>query len=275
MASITTILMIAFGIAAVALLRKSEPDARWAKPLAGLFATITLVLAINSMLQGTQSGTKDILAAHNQYQKVLASQVSKDLLTRHPNARVTILTAPTFNDAPSRLTTYNATLLEALQENLVNQGATVTMQALEIPAEIKAQYTGEAEMGDEDMMMEMMAMESSMWFDDNMLNEILQGQKESADLVVCTMEIIPAQERLNLPPAGNIPGLVLLSGWVDGIDHLLKTTTLDSVVLYKRNADAWKPGTKAPSDPQEAFNQRYLLVTRDNVDSLVGKHPQI
>ncbi len=116
-----------------------------------------------------------------------------------------------------------------------------------------------------------------MWFDTQALNTLLQGYKENADLVVCSMDIdiSPSEEATPLIAAGEGPGLVLLNGWVENIGELIKTTCLDSVVLYQQNAATWKPGDKVPVDPQEAFSQRYLLVTKDNVEALAGKHPQI
>ena len=68
------------------------------------------------------------------------------------------------------------------------------------------------------------------------------------------------------------PKLVFLNGEVSRMAPLVKNGLVEAIVYYKPNADYDKP---APPDLKEAFDIRYLLITKSNIDQIIKEYPKI
>jgi hypothetical protein len=95
------------------------------------------------------------------------------------------------------------------------------------------------------------------------INRTLRDLKSQADVVVWTVPVArPVSSRLLLP-AGQGPELVLVKSSVDDLADALQHSVLDMYLTYLENA-SWELDYDWPSSTDQAFNERYVLVTRED-----------
>lgn len=275
MSMLMNILMVVSGIAAIVLLRKTGKVA-WAKPAAIVLAAVTVALALAKVLPLGGDRAGDALAAHTRYEEVCGAVLGESLVTRHPEARVVILVPPRPKNPTLAAEMGTQVLADSLRTALEGKVTSVAIRTLEVPGEKKARLEGTRQDDAEapDAMADMMLMDTSMWFKSSDLAQLLDELRDEADLVVSTIDLSMGVEPDALPASGEAPAVVLVNAPMRDIPGALRDTSLDTIVLNRPGSNPWQTGTKVPLGTEEAFNQRYLLVTLDNVDSVAGQLPK-
>jgi hypothetical protein len=271
--------MVLLGVGSVVLLRKAKQGSAGARPAAAVCALLTLVLAVGRMVVGGEGNQgEDAVESYRLYQEVCGTYLGQELALRHTGARVVILVPPRLGGMPEA-SLVQESLVNSLQAALQAGGASAEVREVAIPEDTLAQSRPAGE-GTEDPeaqsdLSEFGMMEYGMSFDTERLSGVLSELQGEADLVVCTMDMAAGVAPGSLPEVGSAPLLVLLPLWIEDLASVLETTVLDAVVLHQDDPDLWQADTSVPDDLAEAFHQRFVLVTKENVASLKGTHPQI
>lgn len=276
MSLLITMLMIVLGVAAVLLVRLDPDQAKWARPVAVLCAIVTVALAVENIRSTSRRGQAvAVIEAHVRYQEACGTVLGQDLARRYAGAHIVILTPPRIDAAAERR---DGAMVENLQLALQEAAASVVVMSLEIPEEIAARFRAvpeEGSVGQPPYPVSGLAADTSMWFDTRRLAALLEDLNTEAGLVISTVNVAMGVQADLLPKPEQAPALVLLNTWMDNVAGALSNSVLDTIVLNRINADAFRPGATAPRDVQKAFKKRFFLVRADNVADLAGQHPQL
>jgi hypothetical protein len=99
-------------------------------------------------------------------------------------------------------------------------------------------------------------------YDARQINGVLLNLRHEADVVVWTPPMFAVIRASQLLPVGEGPELVLIKGNVDDLNAAFNVSVLDMYLTYRENA-SWKIDYEWPSDREKAFDDRYIIATRE------------
>ena len=245
------IVMIVAGIVAFVAMNKQKQGAAWGQPVAIICAIIAIVAALWSTVSNLSgSGAKK---AHREveFQKIQTRKLGQYIAQNHAGAKVIIINDP-FNDG-----TRPNPMLEGLKDGL---GSAVTIVAEVAPAVPKMENAE----GPEGEMMEPM----ETWYTARAMDDILKGANADYDMVITCIGL----------PAGGLARLkgkkvAIAGGSVYEYGPAIQGKMIVAAVTYK--PDAEYDDKPVPSNMEEAFNKRYLLVTPENLAEVATKYGEL
>jgi hypothetical protein len=184
----------------------------------------------------------------DRHQQVLGAYVGRDVARRHPGKRVLIVEPPEPHEQ-YQPPVGSAWLTASLTRALVGGGLQVESMPLPIS-------------------------EDAIWYDTEQLNALLSEFKNRADVVVFTFEAPRGFIGPDLLKAGSAPDLVIVNAHVEDAVNALTGTVLDAVVIRRHPSKAWSLSEPIPKNDDDAFNNWYLLLSRNNVSSLAEQASQ-
>ncbi|MFW6414154.1 MAG: hypothetical protein ACOCZS_02525, partial [Verrucomicrobiota bacterium] len=106
-------------------------------------------------------------------------------------------------------------------------------------------------------------------------NEMLEGELDDCELFIMLTDLPYDIEKLSLWRMDNPPKTALLTpGRLSELEQAVKQGFVVAVVANNPDADYSMEGS-VPKDTEEAFNQRYILITPDNLDELSSEHENL
>lgn len=252
MGIIQIVVMIVAGVVAFVAMNKQKSGAAWGQPVAIICAIIAIVAALWSTVKTMGGGgAKDAQAREVEFQKVQTRKLGQYLAQNHAGAKAVIINDP-FNDG-----TRPNPMLEGLKEGL---GSAITIVA-EVAPVLPKMENAEGPEG------EMMApMET--WYTAKAMDDILKGANAEYDMVITCIGL----------PAGGLVRLkgkkvAIAGGSVYEFGPAIAGKVIVAAVTYK--PDAVYDDKPVPSDMEEAFNKRYLLVTPENIAAVAGQYAEL
>ncbi len=268
-----------YGIMAVAFigmiigLQKEKGGAAWGRPMAILCIIIALGAAGMKMFGGKPGGkTADI---NTRYQEIKGEVLGAHLAQKYAGKKALILLPPempVMGEQPAE-PPYKG-VLSGLEKALGSTVQVVGKLEPKMPDDVRAKLQAASGAGGpEDMAM---MPEGQMWFNVKTLNTELEAYKGKFDILIC-LTSLPGVEvmgmgnvkmdpytKLTIWPDKNVT-IALAEGGINKLGRAIRDGKIVAAVTYKQQIsdDAWDK--EPPSDLQEAFGKRFVLITPENL----------
>lgn len=270
------ILMVIGGIGMIFGMIKEKQGYPWARPLTIVCVLITIALAALTMLPNgsMQRAGRRYRAIREQYQEVVGQVVGEYVAENFEGQQVAVLTA---TDGPNH---YMTGLQRAAEGNFQIQRSSLDLELIrqewhdwmmedEMPEGGEMQYII-------DTLEDMVADEMELPINIDIIDQALLQAAQDADLVICALSLPFGQEQMRFWRQRETPILLLQGAELGNIDDLvtrMRRNQLVGMIMFNPEADFQLDSI--PSDTQEAFNSRYVLITPDNLQQMVREHPEM
>lgn len=237
---------------------QSKKGAAWGQPVTIVCAIIAICAALWSSI-GTVTGA-DMKSAQKrelEFQKVQTRKLGQFLGEKYAGKKIVILKDPTvvaINGA-------ELPIIVGLKEGL-GSAATIVSEIAPNAPKVAGGPDGEE-----------MIEPIETWFDVKKLDETLASAPEY-DILVTTCGL-PENYNYNRGLPGKLKGkqVVVAGGSIYNLGGAILKGEVIAAVTYKPNAEYdEKP---VPSNLDEAFNKRYLLVTTDNIKDIASQYKDL
>lgn len=281
MSIFTIILMLAAAAVMIFGLMKSKQGVPWGKPVTIAGAAVVLLLALISVMD-SGPGVEKLKNITERYHEVKGTKLGRYLAENFEGQSAAFLMP--YQAQGEDLDPNRIAFLDSLREELTPAIEVTGQMTPEPPASVQRQQEEmrrqieemSEEQGEEALPPEEMMLGMSMydWFTGRQLDALIADYDEDCDLLVAIADL--PSPRAPTPPRfwgrSNAPKVVLTSGSVYEYYRHIKNGVVVAAVAHNPNADYQeKPAKKV----DEAFNQRYVLVTPDNVDEVAEKYPKM
>ncbi|MFW5803189.1 MAG: hypothetical protein ACOCWJ_04655 [Verrucomicrobiota bacterium] len=278
---LTVILMLAAAAVMVFGLKKSKQGVEWGKPVTVAGAVIALLLALSSLFTGGGPSAEKVREIAERYREVRGQKLGRYLSEQFDGQRAVFLMPyePIEMKDP-----HVDVFMKALNKELDNSIEILDRLVPEPPPEVKEQA--------EEMRKQMEKMESagddmsyppeemmygieptSEWFTAEKLDEMLEEYVGEADLLIAISEMPIDIFDADFWRKSDAPKVVLTRGSVSEYYGAIKAGAVVAAVAY--HPDANYDQEKPPKNVDEAFAQRYLLITPENVDELDDEYSKL
>lgn len=270
MTTILFILMVVAGIVMLFGMAKQKAGMDWGRPLAIVCAIVALVCAIGQIVvktTGVGKGAGGIAKTELVYVQVSMEKMGKYLAEKCPGAKVLVIQDPETKTSSER----RKAALEGLKKGF---GSKVTVAATDsptIPKNAKGMMgemgmgAGGPEGGGE------MLPPMEYWLTPAAFDGLVAKHKD-CDLVVSTIGLPSkfGQMKLWRKVQSKKLKIALGGGSIYELGKLFAMKYITAAVAY--NPKAVYDDSKPPSDLDEAFKKRYLLVTPENARQLAQQY---
>lgn len=246
------VMVIAFiGMLFCAKLQRSQPNIKY---IAIFLLFVVIGCGIYIMTETMGSGDTDRLIQNElKYAKATAVVLGQYLGDQFSGSKALVITSENYEKNKRQ-----KELVDGLKEGM---GARVIIEAIGSPIVEKKEGVPPEEM----MMMEEMLQAKN-------YNELIEKHKD-CELVISIIGLPHDIKKMKIWKNDNKQKLALLFGDVFILEKAIQIGKVVAAVTYR-------PGVKfteeaAPSDPKEAFEKRYLLITPENVKEIAEKFPNI
>ena len=249
-------------------------------PVAAGFAALLWVAAALFQFRGVGTGTGAVVQREMAYQKVGVEKLGMYLAEKHPGGKAVILIEPSGDRNQAR----TQALLAGLRDGLGSGVTIVKEYQLTIPEEVKAAFTpggggpggpgpggpggGPGAPGGPEMMPPM-----EYWFTAEVFDNIVAEYKDQCNLVITTVGLPRDLQAMNYWNLEGAPKIAVASGSIYELKNVIQGGYVVAAVCYSPKAvyDEKPP----PSNLDEAFDKRFLLVTPENVSRLAQTHSDL
>lgn len=275
----TVILMLAAAGVMVFGLQKSKQGVVWGKPLTIAGAIVALLLALSSLFTGGGPSADKAREIAERYREVRGEKLGQYLAEQFDGqSAVFLMPYQSVENDPQM-----AVFIKALEEQLENNVEITARLVPEPPPEIKKQQ--------EEMRKQMQSMQNDEdadplppegmmygfepfnWFTPEQLDEMLKDHLGKADLLIAISQMPMDVFSADFWRSPDAPKVVLTQDPVSEYYGAIKADAVVAAITYKPDANYEQK--KPPKGVDEAFAQRYLLVTPENVDELDAEYPKL
>lgn len=252
----------------------------WGRPLAGLLGIVAVCLAFYSIADSLfgfsdKGETAKLVERENQYTRIGFERLGTYLGTNYPKAKAVLVTNimypngdPNVKDPNSR----DTMMLDALKKGIGDRLDIIHTKNFgpkDMPGApgAKGDVSGGAAMPPPMMMMPEMMITAKDW--DDMLKEF-----KDADMFITLAGLPMDVEKMKLwnMKEADRPKVVLVNAQQLSMLYKLIEKGYIQVVLHPNPAAPYDPKKLIPEDPKEAFNDRWLLITPENVKETATKN---
>ncbi len=258
------LLMLASAAGMIFGLRKHKEGETWGRPLTIVCLVIAFVLMLVN-LRPSGPGTQAIVNREIAYRQALGAKIGQEIAREFPDSHVVVL--------PDQVE--GSPAVEGLKSALRGAG-TVEVVVPDFEAHFRDQiargnlHEEDAEYWFEEALMEM-EMSASLF------NATVRQAGQAPDVLVLFAPLPHDYARLDILRQADRPRIILASTedvWmVEGILNRIEQGLFHGIVLF--NMGNWRMEGRVPSDVQEAFAERYIWITRDNLQEVMAEHPDL
>lgn len=269
------ILMIAAGIGAAVGMRKSKAGVEWGHPLAIVCAVFALVLAVAGLLKSSDTGSK-LEKSLGSYSYACGVTLGQHLAENYAGSRALVLMEPVFaGREPHEL---QVSVLEGLKVGMGSALELVDTVAVDPPEAFVARAQNrepgaEPSTGETNLDLPYERQNIDLWFNANYLARFLSERKGTYDVLISTVGLPRGFENSGLAGSSDLPVMAVLNAPGTPMKELILNGTLDVVVADKPSVNPWHVMQNVPKDVDEAFDKRFVLVTKDNLAEVVATFP--
>jgi len=198
--------------------------------------------------------------------QVMTDVLVERIVARHPDKKITIITAPEFEGMPEVLKRKNPKQT-FLQKAFEKRGVSVEISPLPLAEGVKnrlGQLGGSSESESEvNMAYDTQMMQIILNFNTGDLNKTLRELNGKTDMAILCVDISSEIFADRLLPKGEGPELVLMHVTVDDVETAMESTVLDTLLRYQPSP-AWGLEYSWPKNDAEAFDDQFIFATREN-----------
>jgi hypothetical protein len=232
-----------------------------AQPLA-IVVFICMIVILTITMGGDDS--RKLIENEMAYSRAAAVVMGKYLAEKHPDSRALLLVSRDYEKNKRTMT-----ILEGLREGF---GSKISVEGIDFPVDPKR----EEEM--EKMKKEGAAPEAMFYPGDDEFSlkaehyNTVINKYPDANLIIFTSSLPHDVSELGIWDLGEDkrPKTAALFAEPQKLKNAIKAKYVSAITTYK--PDVKFTEDKAPSDPQKAFDARYLLINSDNVDEMEKQH---
>jgi hypothetical protein len=246
------------GMVACAKKQRTNPGAQ---PIAIALLIVVVICGITILFQtGTlgQGATQKLIENELKYAQSQALVLGKYLKETYPDSTVLIVADRNYEKSNRQ-----QKLIDGLKEGLGGASTPITIGTLELPKNKKGMPPEE---------MDMMPLEEIMTAKEF---DALLKKHPKANLVISMIGLPRDADKMAVWKMDDTkrPKFALLNGDIHSLGRAIKAGLIVAAVSYK-------PGVKftedpCPSDPEKAFEERYIIITPKNIDATVQKYPNL
>ena len=276
-----TIAMLASGAVMLRALPRHKRGMPRAKPVAVAGAVLALLFAL---LRGvTPNGGATFRPEwEERYRRARAWKLGKYLAQAYPGSKALIIVRPQMPRPPELSaeqgnTPRKSLLVEGLREGFGESITVVDVVAPELPARMQKTFERAASVPpseDPDGMIwePAMMMEDGDWLTATSFDKLVQRYKSRCDLIVTTTGLPRDITNMTFWRMRSRPKLAVAvaNGPLEQLRVALEKKAVSGLVTLRPNAVF--DGQKPPEDLEEVFAKRYLLVTGENVGTILAQH---
>jgi len=264
MTKLLILIMIIAGIGMIIGFSKQKAGIDWGRPVAVICAIIVLACAIAQvavrMGAGTGGGTKG-LKRELQWTKVSAQYLGQYLAQKYPGSKALVIRDPKTPMSEER----TQAILDGLKEGFGGKIEIVAVEEPPIPENAKSMMMGGPE-GEEGQMLPPM----EYWLTPKIFDDIINKYKDKVDMVITTIGLPQQYARMKLWRMKKRPKVVIAGGSIYELKQLFMGKYIAAAVTF--NPDAQFTDKGPSSNLEEAFKERYILVTPETVAQLAQKY---
>lgn len=271
---ISLILMLAAAAMMVFGLQKSKQGYEWGKPVTIAGAAIALLLALGSMFTSKGPNPQKLSEYQSRYREACGAKLGMYLAEQFPDAKAAFLMPHNMNSPTSQHSTDLVDALKNAMEDTIQIGPDLVPTP---PPEIQRQHEemreqlGSQDVPPEQAMMYMTPMFS--WFSAEQLDDLVAEKAADCDLLIAIAELPQDFERCRFPTKADAPKIVLTGGAIYRYAPIIESGVIVAAIANNPEAN-WEPAPP-PKKVEAAFDERYLLVTPDNINKIAEKYPDL
>jgi hypothetical protein len=268
MSKVAIVIMILAGFGMWKGMKKHKMGFWWGRPMTIVCACVALVFALlHAFSSGGPNMTK-VIDREMQYQFFGGKKLGLHLAEKYPNSKAIIIVQASAGGAGGEQRK-NA-LVDGLKAGLGDTIKVVAEASPELPASARGAMGGDGGPGPEGM--DMVA-PLEYWFTAELFDKLVNRYAKQADMVITTIGLpqdVAAMKFWTLNPR---PKLAMASGSVYELKKAFKGQAIVAAVTYSPKAQY--KDQPAPKDMDAAFNERFLLITPENIDTVCGEFPEL
>jgi hypothetical protein len=236
--------------------------APWGRPLAGLCGVIALLLAVSAMVLhviGPRMGQGKLREKEEQYQYIAHKFLGQEIATRHKGAKILMIRYSPPGTGPG--VGRNSAIMSGLKDGM---GTAVSIEREEM-------LRPQMDMTEMDMMDDPRGMLTAEKFD-----QIMEDNPDCTvvlSLVGLPYNIQEMKYWKKIEDEEEVPKLVLVNAHVYELKKAIKFGFISIVLQNKPTRYDWEAAV--PKDEKEAFDGRFILITKDSVDELATTYPNL
>ncbi len=248
---------------------KQKQGMAWGKPLATLAAVIALICALSHIVTSGGPSTKSVMKTQMRYVEVSTEKLGKYLADKYPGTKAVVIVSPMakLNQAN------NDALMAGLKRGLdgkVTIVAEISPEPPKMPTMPGGPQGKSMPPGSEMMMMGPI----EFWLTPEKFDAMLEPHLKGADLVITTIGLPMDVGKLKFwQVKPQPPKMVIASGNISNLAEAIKAGFVAAAVTF--NPKATYDNQKPPSNLDEAFAKRYLLVTPETVEQTAKEFPNL
>ena len=278
MKTAVVIIMLGAAVAMIWAMAKYRAGCIWGRKVATACAFVALCGAIGHVFIRSDSGRlHTILEKERAYRKISAQKLGAYLASNYAGARAVIVVQPKFPDdvaapGPPPVNTYQDALLEGLKAGFGDQITVVAEAAPEMPEQVKMalQASRAPGPGNAPRPPDPMLLRPEFWLTTATFNDLVAEYKDQCDLIVSTIGLPPDLRGLSLWDMSPQPRLAILSGSVYELRPVISSGQVTAAVTLNPGY-VYSENEKVPADLEEAFANRFLLLTAENVNQVAAE----
>ena len=243
-------------------LSKQKSGASWGKPVAILCAIIALGCALANIFTGGGPGMDEIVDIELKYQEIAGQKLGQHLAKTYPGEDALVILDPAKQKSDQRYA-----LLEGLKEGLGNKVTVAKEVYPEIPQKFIEEFMGDVPPEEQD---ESMLPPTEYWLTPSLFDNIVAEHGKNVDMVITCIGLPNNPGAMEFWSMNPRPKLVIASGGVYELKRAIAQGAVAAAVSY--NPSMVYDQKAPPSDLDEAFDKRYLLITPENVEAVASKH---
>lgn len=272
------LLLIGAGIGAVLGVRASKKGEGAGQIVAIGCAAFALLVVIAS-LAGSERYTPKIVKSMGSYGYAGGVVLGRHLAQTHAGSRVLILTEPVFDgEAPHDI---QRAMVEGLEDGLGSAVEVVGIVAVDPPQayverarQSWARDGLDPPEGQTTNSIPSLMRDHQRWYDVRYFAELLAEHTGTYDLLISTVGLPRGFAGSALSRHASLPEFALMNAPGQPLKELIEIGAVDVAVAEKPTANPWEVLQNAPADVEEAFDKRYILVTKANLAEVAAAYPE-
>ena len=242
----------------------------WGRPLAGLCGLIALVLAATAMVWhfvGGSWGNTQLRKKEEKYQYIAYKFMGEAIAKRHPGAKLLMIKYP--SGAAEASLSMNKAQMDGLKEGMAGKAS--ILREHELTMNMPGSGPGGGSMPEGMVPM----MDPGMMLTADKFDEIIDNNPDCN--VVLSLVGLPYDVRTmkfwEKAKDGQAPALVLVNAHIYELKAAIKLKYITAVLQNKPEVYDWQ--APVPEDETVAFNNRFIIITPENVEETAAKYSQL
>jgi len=267
--------MVVAGIVMVFGLIKHKAGEAWGKPVATMAVFVALICALMQIFSGGAPSQRSVMQSQYAYMMVSTEKLGQYLAEKYPGSKALVIVAPT----STLVNQSNEALVKGLKEGMGGKVEIIKEIAPEVPKmnmpnmpTMPANADGKTPKAPPMDPVAMMG-PPEFWLTPAAMDSLIEPYIGKADLVITTIGLPMDMAKMKYWTWEKKPKMVLASGGIFSLKKAIEAQAVAAAVAY--NPKSTFDNLAPPSNLEEAFNKRFVLITPDNIKEISTSIPEL